>query len=111
MEHVKNVENLLQRLREHGIKSNLAKCSFFKREVIYQGRPISKDGYHPDTQNNDTFEKFRTPPKIISKLRFLLRFLGYSWAYMKKFFRTINLFMTYLLLQSQKMEVLILSNL
>ena len=44
MEHVKNVENLLQRLREHGIKSNLAKCNFFKREVIYQGRPISKDG-------------------------------------------------------------------
>ena len=111
VEHVKNVENLLQRLREHGIKSNLAKCNFFKREVIYQGRPISKDGYHPDTQNNDTFEKFRTPPKIISKLRFLLGFLGYSWAYMKNFFRTINLFMTYLLLQSRKMEVLILSNL
>ena len=111
MEHVKNVENLLQRLRKHGIKLNLPKCNFFKREVIYQGRPISKDGYDPDTQNNDTFEKFRTPPKIFSKLRFLLGFLGYSWAYIKKFFRTINLFMTYLLLQSRKMEVLILSNL
>ena len=39
---------------------------FFKREeVIYLGRPIPKDGYHPDPQNNDALEKFRTTPKII----------------------------------------------
>ena len=100
----------LQRLRESGIKSNPAKCDVFKREVIYQGGPISKDGHQPDTQNNDVFEKFRTSPKTISKLRFLLGFLGYYWAYVRNFFRTINLFMTYLLLQSRKMDVFILSN-
>ena len=97
-------------MRESGSKSNPAKCNVFKREVIYQGGPISKNGYHPDTQNNDAFEKFRTSPKSISKLRFLLGFLGYYWTYVRNFFRTTNLFMTYLLLRSRKMEVLILNN-
>ena len=79
-EHVKNVENFLQRLRESGIKLNPAKCRFFKREVIYLGRPISKDGYHPDPQNYDALEEFRTPPKIIGKPWFILGFLGYYCA-------------------------------
>ena len=79
-EHVKNVENFLQRLRESGIKLNPAKCRFFKREVIYLGRLISKDGYHPDPQNYDALEQVRTPQKIISKPWFLLGFLGYYCA-------------------------------
>ena len=88
--HVKNAEKFLQQLRESGIKLNPAKCNFFKREVIYLGQPISKDGYHQDPQNNDTLEKFTTPPKIIGKLWFLLGFLGYYCAYIKNFFRIMK---------------------
>ena len=88
--HVKNVEKFLQQLRESGIKLNAAKCNFFKREVIYLGQPISKDGYHQDPQNNDTLAKFRTPPKIIGKLWFLVGFLGYYCAYIKNFFRIMK---------------------
>ena len=88
--HVKNAEKFLQQLRESGIKLNPAKCNFFKSEVIYLGQPISKDGYHQDPQNNDTLEKFRTPPKIIGKLWFLLGFLGYYCAYIKNFFRIMK---------------------
>ena len=88
--HVKNVEKFLQQLRESGIKLNTAKCNFFKREVIYLGQPISKDGYHQDPQNNDTLAKFRTPPKIIGKLWFLVGFLGYYCAYIKNFFRIMK---------------------
>ena len=72
------------------LKLNPAKCNFFKSEVIYLGQPISKDGYHQDPQNNDTLEKFRTPPKIIGKLWFLLGFLGYYCAYIKNFFRIMK---------------------
>ena len=52
--------------------------------MIYLGRPIPKDGYHPDPQNNDALEKFRTTPKIIWKLWILLGFLSYYCAYIKK---------------------------
>ena len=61
-------------------------CPPFKREVINPGRPIPKDGYHPDLQNNDPLEKFRTLPKIICKLRILLGFLSFYCAYIKIFF-------------------------
>ena len=80
----------MQRLRESGIKLNPEKCNFFKREVIYIGRTISKDGYNPDLQNNDALEKFRTPPKTIGKLRSLLGFLGYYCAYIKNFSRIMK---------------------
>ena len=85
--HVKNAEKFLQQLRESGIKLNPAKCNFFKREMIYLGQPISKDGYYQDPQNNDTLEKFRTPPKIIGKLWFLLFFPWLLLCLYKKFFQ------------------------
>ena len=90
MRNIKNVEKFLQQLKESGIKLNPAKCNFFKREVGHLDQPISKDGYHHDPQINDTLEKFRTPPKIIGKLCFLLGFLGYYCAYVKNFFRIMK---------------------
>ena len=60
--------------------------------MIYLGGVISKDGCHPDAQNNDALEKFRTPPKTIGKLRFLLGFLDHYRAYIKTFFRIMNPF-------------------
>ena len=77
-------------MKESGTKLNPEKCNFFKREIIYPGRHISKDGYRPDPQNNDAIEKFRTLPKTIGKLRSLLGFLSYYCAYIKNFSRIMK---------------------
>ena len=71
-EHFKNLEALLKRPKEKGIKLNAKKCHFFKREVKYLGRLISKDGYRADPQDSIALEKFRAPPKTVCELRLLL---------------------------------------
>lgn len=37
-----------QRLLEHGLKIQLEKCKFLKKEVAYLGHIISEDGVKPD---------------------------------------------------------------
>ena len=71
---------------EKGIKLNAKKCHFFKREIKYLGRLISKDGYRADPQDSIALEKFRAPPKTVGKLRSLLGFLEYYRCYVFKFF-------------------------
>ena len=85
-EHLENLEAILKRLMEKGIKLNAKKCHFFKREIKYLGRLISKDGYRADPQDSIALEKFRAPPKTVGKLRSLLGFLEYYRCYVFKFF-------------------------
>ena len=55
-EHTENVRRVLRCLREEGIKLNLLKCDFFKNEIKYLGRLISKDGYRLDPEFNRSGE-------------------------------------------------------
>ena len=89
-EHLQNLRMVLQRLRSRGIKLRANKCSFFKSEVKYLGRLISKEGYRPDPDNTVVLEKFRSPPKNIGELRSLLGFLGYYRPFVKYFSRKMK---------------------
>ncbi len=84
-EHLEIMSRILQRLRKHGIKLRSDKCVFFKQEVRYLGRLISKHGYRPDPKDTAALEKFRSPPKTLGELRSLLGFLGYYRCYVKDF--------------------------
>ena len=85
-EHLENLEAVLRRLKEKGIKLNAKKYYFFKREVKYLGLLISKDGYRADHEDLIALEKFRTAPKIVGELRSLLDFFGYNPLLRKNFF-------------------------
>ena len=43
-EHIEHLRTVLQKLREHGVKLKLRKCSLFKRKVQFLGRVVSGDG-------------------------------------------------------------------
>ena len=84
-DHRKNLKNVLQCLREQGIKLNLKKCHFFKKEIRYLGRLISEEGYRPDPEDVKALDKCKVPPTDIGKLRSLLGFLGYYRTYIQNF--------------------------
>ena len=85
LEHVRHVRMVLQRLKDKGVKLRADKCEFFKNEVRYLGRLISKDGYRVDPKDTEAIEEFRKPPANIGELRKLLGFLGYYRTYVQDF--------------------------
>ena len=89
-QHVEDLEKILMRLHEHGIKLHAEKCVFAKTEVRYLGRLISGKGYRPDPQDTQALEKFRSAPKNIGELRSLLGFLGYFRSYVKDFSQKVK---------------------
>ena len=89
-EHCENVKKVLHCLKSKGIKLNSKKCNFFKNEVRYLGRLISKNGYRPDPDNSSALNECKTPPKTVGNLRSLLGFLGYYRNFVKDFSRKLK---------------------
>ena len=71
-EHLGNLQAVLQRLREAGLKLKPSKCSFFKHEVKYLGHVISTSGVAPDPSK---IEKVANWPVPIS-MKAIQQFLG-----------------------------------
>ena len=89
-QHVQDLEKVLVRLREKGIKLRAHKCHFAKRKVRYLGRMISEEGYELDPADTEALDKFRTPPRNIGELRSLLGFIGYYRSYVRDFSRRVK---------------------
>ena len=83
--HLKNVQTVLQRLCEHGIKLNPVKCNWFKKEAKYLGHILSEDGFRVDGASDQVVDKLKEPPKTVGDLRSLLGFIGYYRAFIKDF--------------------------
>ena len=74
----KSFQQVLQRLKKHGIKIKPSKCKFFKREVSYLGQLVSAEGYTVDAKSVESItSKIRKKPNNISELRSLLGLVGY----------------------------------
>ena len=84
-EHVDNLVSVLKRLRSHGVKLRPDKCVFFRQEVRYLGRLVSKHGYRPDPKDTEALERFRCAPKTVGDLRSMLGFFGYYRTYVRNF--------------------------
>ena len=67
-EHLRNLQQVLHRLKLCGVKPSPDKYVFLKQEVRYLGRLISKEGYRPDQKDTVALEKFRCPSKTMGEL-------------------------------------------
>ena len=68
-EHKHNVKIVLRCLKEKGIKLNPKKCQFFKKEIRYLGRLLTKEGYHPDPENTSALNACKNPPRTVGNCR------------------------------------------
>ena len=75
-EHLHNMEKVLQRLQEHGIRVNKAKCSFMRTQVQYLGHRIDAEGIHPTDSKLQAIQQ-APAPKNLQELRLFLGLLNY----------------------------------
>ena len=75
-EHLKTLEEVLQRLHSYGIKVRLDKCKFMQKSVEYLGHKVDADGLHPTTAKIKAVVEAPTP-KNLSELKSYLGLLNY----------------------------------
>ena len=67
---------MLQRLKEAGLRLNLAKCLFLKPSIEYLGHVIDQEGLHP-TKDKVRAIKEAPTPKNLTELRSFLGLVNY----------------------------------
>ncbi|XP_076048730.1 uncharacterized protein LOC143029735 [Oratosquilla oratoria] len=78
-DHLKNLEDVLQRLQEASLSLRLEKCHFFQKEVAYLGHVISQEGIKPQPEKVRAIKTFPQP----ARQKELLSFLGLAGYYRK----------------------------
>ena len=76
-DHLQNLQLVLQRLREAGLKLRPSKCHFLQRSVEYLGHVVSERGISPDPRKVEAVRNFPMP----TNLKSLRSFLGLASYY------------------------------
>lgn len=83
-EHLQKLRIVFERLRQHNFKVQLDKSEFFRKEVLYLGHKITKEGLKPNDDKIKAVLKYpipRTPTEIKS----FLGLIGYYRKFIKDF--------------------------
>lgn len=62
--HYEHIQNVFDRLKEHGLKLKLKKCSFLKETTSYLGFTISPDGVSPYSSKISSIRSLPTPSTV-----------------------------------------------
>ena len=75
-EHLNNLDKLLSRLEEFGLRLKRNKCEFFKSSITYLGYKIDADGLHATDDKVQAIVNAKIPESV-SELRSFLGLLNY----------------------------------
>ena len=75
-EHLENLDSVLKRLQDAGLKANREKCEFFRDRVQFCGHEIDKEGLHK-TQEKIEAVISAPRPENVSQLRSFLGLVNY----------------------------------
>jgi hypothetical protein len=76
-EHVQHIQEVLQRLKSHGVKLKPKQCNLFKNEVSFLGRIVSANGYQMYPKATAAVEKLKgVIPKTVGEVRKIMGLLG-----------------------------------
>lgn len=83
-EHLHHLEAVFQRLQQHGLTINLAKCKFGQQSVKFLGHIVDKDGIRPHDDKVEVIRNYKLPPtakdlrRFIAMCNFYRRFMPHS---------------------------------
>ena len=76
-DHVHHLQQVLRRLKEHGVKLKPGKCELFKKEVSFLGRIITANGYRMDPKATEAVTKLKgVKPQNVGEVRKIMGLLG-----------------------------------
>lgn len=75
-EHERRLLQVLNRLKEYGLKLSPEKCKFFQTSVRYLGHIVSEKGVETDPEKIASIKSWPIP-KTLKQLRSFLGFAGY----------------------------------
>ena len=82
-EHLQNLEMVLQRLANSGLRLKLAKCTFLQKEISYLGHTINSQGLAPDKKKVMAIQA-APEPKNVTELRSFLGMITYYGRFLLK---------------------------
>ena len=82
-EHLQNLEVVLQRLANSGLRLRLAKCAFLQKEISYLGHTINSQRLAPDKKKVMTIQA-APEPKNVTELRSFLGTINYYGRFLPK---------------------------
>uniref|UniRef100_A0A3B1IIS6 ribonuclease H n=1 Tax=Astyanax mexicanus TaxID=7994 RepID=A0A3B1IIS6_ASTMX len=82
-EHLKTLEEVLQRLEKSGLRLKRSKCEFMGKEVKFLGHKIDASGLHPLTEKVEAIAE-APEPQNVSELKAYLGLLNYYHRFLPK---------------------------
>jgi hypothetical protein len=79
--HLRNLEAVLSRLQEAGLRLREEKCSYQCKEVTYLGHRIDSEGIHPLEEKIEAIQKV-PEPKDVTELQAFLGLLNYYRSFL-----------------------------
>jgi hypothetical protein len=86
-EHLKHIEQVFHRLRQHKLKLKLTKYDFAHSETNYLGFAIGKNGLKPDPDKGTSIQNM-TEPTTVKQVRAYIGCLSYYRRFFPGFSKT-----------------------
>jgi len=83
-DHLRNVAQVFQRLRQAGLKLKPSKCKLFQERAAFLGHVISRNGVEPDPEKVSCIAEWPLP-KCLTELRSLLGLASYYKDFVENF--------------------------
>ncbi|XP_051953222.1 retrovirus-related Pol polyprotein from transposon opus [Xyrauchen texanus] len=88
-EHESRLLQVLNRLKEYGLKLSPEKCRFFQTSVRYLGHIVSRDGVETDPAKVEALKTWPKPTNL-KELRSFLGFAGYYRRFVREYSKIIK---------------------
>jgi len=83
-EHLKHIEEVLERMKKAGLTLKFSKCQFGQLEVLYLGHIISAKGIRPNPEKIQVVKDFRAP-HTVKEVRAFLGLTGHYRRFIKSY--------------------------
>jgi transposase InsO family protein len=75
-EHLVHLQDIFDRIRNAKFKLKKSKCDFVKKEILYLGHTISKEGIRPDPEKTKLIQNLK-PPSSVKETRSFIGLTSY----------------------------------